>query len=63
MNVLLRVKGRYSYDSLTHMWNLRNKTNKERKKRQAKKQTLNWRELMITREEVGEGMGERSGGF
>ena len=30
------------YD-LTHMWNLRNKSNEQRKKRQTKKQTLNYR--------------------
>ena len=37
------------------MWNLRKKANKQRGKKesQTKKQTLNYRELMVTRREVG----------
>ena len=31
------------YD-IIHMWNLRNKTNEQRKKRQTKKESLNYRE-------------------
>ena len=41
------------------MWDLRNKTNKQRKKkRQTMKQTLTSREQTDTREEVGGEMGE-----
>ena len=39
------------------MWNLRNKTNEQRKK-ETKRSTLNYREQMITRVEVGGEMGE-----
>ena len=46
------------YDFI-HMWNLRNKTNEQRKKRQTKKQTFNTEnKLIFTRGKVGEGMGE-----
>lgn len=38
------------YHDLTHMWNLRNKTNK--------KQTFKYRELVAVRGEVGEDTGE-----
>ena len=44
------------------MWNLRNKTNKQRRvrerEREAKKQTLNYKELIVTRGEVSGGIGE-----
>ena len=47
------------YD-FTHTGNLRNKQAKgeKRSKRQSKKQTLNFRKLMVTRGEMGGGMDE-----
>lgn len=42
------------------MWNLRIKTDEQRKKkreRQTKRQTLNYRELIVTSREVGGGAG------
>ena len=43
------------YHEISLMWNLRNNTSKGKKNRQSKKQTLNYRELMVTR---GEGVGD-----
>ena len=45
--------------AFSHMWNLRNKTSNQRKKRQTKKQTLSYKEqTVVTRGEVGGGMGK-----
>ena len=58
------VRERQILYDLTHMWNLRNKTNEKEKEweRQTKKQILNYRELMATRGEVDGRMGEISDG-
>ena len=40
------------YD-FTHMWNLRNRTNEQRGKKETNHKTLNYREQMVTRREVG----------
>ena len=51
------------YD-LTQVWNLRNvkKKNEQKGKRQAKKQTLNYRALTVTKGEGSVGMGKIGNG-
>ena len=50
------------YD-LTHMWNLRNKTNEQWKKRQTECRLLTIEnKLMVTRGDAGRGMGETDEG-
>ena len=51
------------YHDFTHIWNLRNETNEQRET-ETNQETDSTIEntLMVTRGEVGEGMGERSKG-
>jgi len=58
------VRERQILYDFTHMWNLRNKTNEQRKKEtKQKNRLLNIENKLVTaRREVGEGMGEKGEG-